>query len=121
MANRCSVSLVLAVAVLVGLWPTASPAVDEYVMSRIECPQATSVKLNWSNKIGADPAFTIGDEGHQLGVPFKVSSVAGQVITCRYESATNPGLKAHYQYDVKRQILGCTGAGQRVLQCKLKK
>jgi hypothetical protein len=122
MPNRCAVSLVLAVAVVVGFLPTRATAVDEYVMSRIECPQSTTVKLNWSNKIGSEPSFSIGDEGQELGVPFKTSSVSGQIITCRYETPTNPALRAHYRYDVKRQILGCTSsAGKRVLECKLKK
>lgn len=121
MANRCAVSLILAVAALVGLLPTAATAVDEYVMAKIECPQSTNVKLNWSNKIGANPPFSIADEGQHVGVAFKTSSVKGQMITCRYESSTNPALRASYQYDVNRKILECAGTGQRVLQCKLKK
>lgn len=123
MANRCAVSLMLAVAALVGLLPTAATAVDEYVMARIECPQSTNVKLNWTNKIGASPAFSIADEGQNVGVPFKTSSVHVKdgLITCRYESSTNPALRASYQYDVNRKILECAGAGQRVLQCKLVK
>lgn len=122
MASRCTVSLMLAVAALVGLLPTAATAVDEYVMAKIECPPSTNVKLNWSNKIGASPSFSIADEGQTVGVAFKTSSVQGQLITCRYESSANPSLKASYRYDVNRKILEpCAGTGQRVLQCKLKK
>jgi hypothetical protein len=92
-------------------------AVD-LVTARITCPPNTSVRLDWKDKIGSDPPFSVWSGETTLTAPFAVMSRHGQEIRCAYQIRQGMG---YYRYVVQRAIQSCTKVSSNVMDCVVKK
>jgi len=118
-AVRTMLLLVLSLAVVMVV-PIPAVAGDEVTVARIECPAQWKAIISWPHKIGEDPTFE-----HELApeqeMTFKFLRIAQQDkqwIVCYYQ--TNAGPSGSYSYKVKRTIVSCTPAGERILDCTVK-
>ena len=123
-----TIALVLAGAVAGALPSGPAAAADEYVVHKFTCPEITHARLNWANKISANPDFPVAKEYENLrhSAKFTESSVnvAENTVRCLYVIPQTV-LQAPYIYKVHRKILSCTGQGPapggREITCNLKK
>ncbi len=113
-------TLVLGGLALAALYPSDTRAI-EYVTVKIVCPEKTFAHPIWEPQIGSDPRFkTVAEEGFSIEVPFMESVVEGQTIYCRYKAVSAPPLLiGKYFTEAKQKVSSCTGAPDRVIQCKL--
>ncbi|MBI2155619.1 MAG: hypothetical protein HYU26_01725 [Candidatus Rokubacteria bacterium] len=99
-------------------------AADDYVVHTFKCPDLTHVRLNWTNKISANPDFPVAKEYENLrhSAKFKESavSVSDNTVRCLYVLGDTV-FQAPYVYKVHRKILGCTGQPGKEMKCNLKK
>jgi hypothetical protein len=122
--KRSAFALVL-VGLVVAAFPAArATAADEYVVHKFKCPSITTVKLNWANKISANPDFPVSKSYENLthSAQFTTSSVnlAENTVGCLYVIPQTV-FQAPYVYKVHRKILSCTGQPGPEITCHLKK
>jgi hypothetical protein len=113
-------AVVLATAV-----PGGAPWAQEYVVHVFKCPNTTTVRLNWKNKIETQPTdFPLlpSYENLQHAAHFKESAVnvSANTVQCLYV-VPQTVLQAPYVYKVHRKIIGCTGTPGPTIECRLKK
>ncbi|OGK94263.1 MAG: hypothetical protein A2W08_14845 [Candidatus Rokubacteria bacterium RBG_16_73_20] len=117
-------ALLLGAAVLAAPAEHPAAAADEYVVHKFKCPNITTVKLNWANKINANPDFPVSKSYENLthSAGFKASSVnvAENTVGCLYVIPQTV-FQAPYVYKVQRKILSCTGQPGPEITCNLKK
>jgi len=101
-----------------------------FVEQRFKCPQSTTVKFNWANKIQANPDFPLSPSYENLT---RSARFTGSVVytdsnelVCLYVVSQAPTgwawlLTAPYVYKVPRKIVSCTGQPGPQITCKLKK
>ena len=90
-----------------------------------KCPDLTHVRLNWTNKIYANPDFPVSPSYENLrhSASFREESsvnVAANTVSCLYVIPQTV-FQAPYVYKVHRKILSCTGQPAQEIKCNLKK
>ena len=117
--------LLILVVLAVALPSGVASAADDYVVHTFKCPQSTTVKFNWANKVQANPDFPLSPGHDNLGrfAEFAKSAVilANNTVQCQYNvPPLQENFLAWYIYKVPRKILSCTGQPGRHITCKLK-
>ena len=110
---------------LVGVMVVPIPAVagDEVTVARIECQAQWKATISWPHKISDDPTFE-HESAPDQEVTFTFQRIANQEkqwIFCDYAATEgNYHVFGSYSYKVKRTIVSCTPAGERILDCTVK-
>ena len=117
-------AIVLGLVVLAVMLPGGAPSAQETVVHTFKCPETTTVKLNWKNKIETQPTdFPVSPSYENLTQPaqFRDSAVnvGENTVSCRYAIAQTE-LQAPYVYKVHRKIISCSGMPAAVFTCNLK-
>jgi hypothetical protein len=118
--------LVLILTVVAAALPSGAPSAQDYAIHTFKCPNLTSLKLNWPNKIETQPTdFPIAPNfDNQTWHPqFKESAVNvdANTVQCLYSLAPATYLQAPYIYKVHRKIISCTGQPGPTIECRLQK
>jgi hypothetical protein len=118
-AVRTMLRLLLSLSVAVMMVPVV--AADEVTVARIECPAQVKAKVAWPHKISEDPTYE-HDSTTEQEVTFNFVEMirSKQLIYCRYYAGGRYQVDETYFYKVKRTIVSCTPAGERILDCKVK-
>ena len=119
---RTMLLLVLSLAVVMVV-PIPAVAGDEVTVARIECPAQWKASISWPHKISDDPTFEHESAADQeLTFTFqRIVNQEKQWIYCDYAATEgNYHVFGSYSYKVKRTIVSCTPAGERILDCTVK-
>ena len=117
---RTMLRLLLSLSVAVMMVPVV--AADEVTVARIECPAQVKAKILWPHKISEDPTYEHESAAEQeVTLNFtEIANQSKQFIVCYYYNGGKRQVHEAYSYKVKRTIVSCTPAGERILDCKVK-
>ena len=125
MVTYASMVAILVVALANGVATAADG--DDYAVHTFTCPPEVQFKMNWANKVGANPSFKVRNDNQTFSAFFRSSEQNGNTVSCVYivpgNTTGNNPVQAVYEYDVHRKIISCSGLGvdRHQFTCKLKK